>query len=60
LLNHYKSLFHLQKFVAYTLTDNFRAITLLEIIGFKREGYLVKNRKVGSEFKDEYVYGLVH
>ncbi|PIT90191.1 MAG: hypothetical protein COU22_03560, partial [Candidatus Komeilibacteria bacterium CG10_big_fil_rev_8_21_14_0_10_41_13] len=37
LLNHYKSLFHLQKFVAYTLTDNFRAIALLEIIGFKRE-----------------------
>ncbi|MFT5788379.1 MAG: RimJ/RimL family protein N-acetyltransferase [Shewanella sp.] len=47
------------KFVAYCVEANVGSAKVLEKCGFKREGLLRDNCKVGEQWFDDYIFGLL-
>ncbi len=50
---------HLHRIIAITDARNASAARLLERIGFRREGYFVKNIWFKNEWGDEYLYAVL-
>ncbi|WP_299806531.1 GNAT family N-acetyltransferase [uncultured Shewanella sp.] len=47
------------KFIAYCIEQNIASTKVLEKCGFKREGLLRENCKIGEQWFDDCVYGLL-
>ncbi len=47
------------KFIAYCVEQNIASTKVLEKCGFKREGLLRENCKIGEQWFDDCVYGLL-
>ncbi|MGB0894649.1 MAG: GNAT family N-acetyltransferase [Parashewanella sp.] len=53
------STFNIHKFVAYCASGNIGSQKVLENSGFQREGLLRENIKIGEQWIDDFVYGLI-
>ncbi|RLV60413.1 N-acetyltransferase [Parashewanella curva] len=51
--------FDIHKFVAYCSSQNVSSQRVLEKSGFQQEGLLRENIKIGQNWSDDYVYGLL-
>ncbi|GIU44852.1 N-acetyltransferase GCN5 [Shewanella sairae] len=47
------------KFIAYCIAQNMASTKVLEKCGFVREGLLRENCKIGEQWFDDYLYGLL-
>ncbi|GIU08271.1 MULTISPECIES: GNAT family N-acetyltransferase [unclassified Shewanella] len=47
------------KFIAYCIAQNIASAKVLEKCGFVREGILKENCKIGEQWFDDYLYGLL-
>lgn len=47
------------KFIAYCVQQNSASISVLEKCGFKREGVLRENCKIGEQWFDDCIFGLL-